>query len=84
MLFGPGLWNWDVSAMNAFRFRERLQLEFRADFLDAFNHFNLGLPGAATAMVADIRDGGTPVANAGQILDGSGSRIVQLSANLRF
>jgi hypothetical protein len=47
-------------------------------------HFNLGQPGTATAMVADTRDGGLPVANAGQILDGSGSRIVQLSANVRF
>ena len=38
MLWGPGLWNWDTSAMKAFPLREHLRLQFRADFLNAFNH----------------------------------------------
>lgn len=81
LLFGPGLWNWDMSGMKTFGLTERVHLQFRADFLDAFNHFNLGNPGKS---IADIRDGGNPVANAGQIVGGSGSRVVQLSMNLKF
>jgi hypothetical protein len=81
MLWGPGLWNWDVSAMKAFRVRERLHLQFRADFLDAFNHMNLDNPGTS---IADTRDGGTPNPTAGTITSGSGSRSVQLGLKLLF
>ena len=81
MLFGPGMWNWDMSGMKTFSIPERMKLQFRADFLDAFNHFNLGQPSAS---IADTRDNGTPVPNAGKVMGGSGSRVVQLSLNLRY
>jgi hypothetical protein len=81
MLFGPGMWNWDMSGMKTFSIPERMKLQFRADFLDAFNHFNLGQPGAS---ITDTRDNGTLVQNAGKITSGSGSRIIQLSLNLRY
>jgi len=67
--------------MKTFSIPERMKLQFRADFLDAFNHFNLGQPSAS---IADTRDNGTPVPNAGKVMGGSGSRVVQLSLNLRY
>ena len=81
MLFGPGLWNWDMSAKKSFTLPERLQVQLGADFLDAFNHFNLGQP---SATIADTRDKGTPLPNAGKIMGGSGSRTIQLSLTVRY
>ena len=81
MLFGPGSWNWDISAAKSVRIRERAAVQLRADFLDAFNHFNLGGP---SAQIADTRDGGTPIATSGKIFGGSGSRVVQVGARVTF
>lgn len=81
MLFGPGLWNWDISGTKSFRVRERVRFQLRADFLNAFNHFNLGNPNNA---IPDTRDGGTPNPNAGLITSGGLGRIVQLGLKLSF
>ncbi len=81
MLFGPGLWNWDISAMKSFALPKRLNAQLRADFLDAFNHFNLGQP---QFVIPDTRDGGSPIPNAGKILTGSGNRAIQLSLNVSY
>ena len=81
MLFGPGLWNWDISGMKSFAVREHLRLQFRGDFLDAFNHFNLSNPDNS---IPDRRDGGTPNPNSGMITSGSGGRTVQLGLKLLF
>jgi len=81
LLFGPGYTNWDISAQKSFAITEGLQLKFQADFLDAFNHFNLGNPNAA---IADTRDGGLPNANTGQVFTGSGRRIIQFGLTLRY
>ena len=72
MLFGPGLWNWDIARRNRSPLREHLRLQFRADFLNAFNHMNLDNPDTT---IADTRDGGTPNPTAGMITSGTGSRI---------
>lgn len=81
MLWGPGLWNWDISGSKSFALRERFRLQVRSDFLDAFNHFNLSNPNAS---IPDTRDGGTPNPTSGKITSGSGSRIVQLGLKLSF
>jgi hypothetical protein len=81
MLYGPGLWNWDIGIQKTFRIRERHQVQLRGDGLNAFNHFNLGNPNAT---IADIRDGGLPNPNAGKILGGSGSRIIQVGLKYMF
>lgn len=81
MLFGPGLWNWDVSAAKNFNLPERMRIQFRADFFDAFNHFNLANPNAT---IADPANGGTAVPLAGKITSGSGVRTVQLGLKLTF
>ena len=41
----PGLNQVDASATKNFRFTESQQLQFRAEFFNAFNHVNLGAPG---------------------------------------
>jgi hypothetical protein len=41
----PGLNQVDASATKNFRFLESHQLQFRAEFFNAFNHVNLGAPG---------------------------------------
>ena len=81
MLWGPGYNNWDISAQKSFAVTERLQLKFRADMLDAFNHMNLSNPNAS---VADTRDGGTANPNAGQVFGGSGNRLVQFGLTLQY
>lgn len=81
MLFGPGYWNWDMSAMKAFTVRESVKLQFRADFLDAFNHMNLMNPNVS---LADTRDGAPANAKFGMISTGNGNRNIQLALKLMF
>src|SRR5439155_19748613 len=42
-LTGPGLWNLDFSLGKNFKITERIQFQFRADMLNAFNHANLNV-----------------------------------------
>ncbi|MGC2673347.1 MAG: carboxypeptidase regulatory-like domain-containing protein [Candidatus Acidiferrum sp.] len=44
--YGPGLQTWDLSLFKQFKFTERWQLQFRAEFFNAFNHPNFGAPNA--------------------------------------
>ena len=81
LLFGPGSWNWDMSLAKNFGIREGIKLQLKADFLNAFNHFNLSNP---STTIANTRDGGSPIPNAGKITGGSGSRVVQVGARLSF
>lgn len=81
MLFGPGYWNWDISAMKAIPVREGINLQFRADFLDAFNHMNLLNPGVS---LGDTRDHGTANPLFGVITTGNGNRNIQLALRLMF
>jgi hypothetical protein len=81
VLFGPGFWNWDIGAQKTFTVESGRRVQLRFDGLNAFNHFNLGAPNAT---IADTRDGGLPNPNAGKILNGSGSRILQLGLRYTF
>jgi hypothetical protein len=47
ILFGPGLNEWDIGLMKRTQIRERLALQFRAQFFNLFNRANFGLPGSA-------------------------------------
>jgi hypothetical protein len=44
--YGPGLQMWDLSLFKQFKFTERWQLQFRAEFFNAFNHPNFAAPNA--------------------------------------
>jgi Carboxypeptidase regulatory-like domain len=43
-LRGPGFYNWDLSLEKNFHLTERFKLQFRGDFLNAFNRVNLAAP----------------------------------------
>lgn len=49
MFHGPGLQTWDLSLFKQFKFTERYQLQFRAEFFNAFNHPNFGNPNASVS-----------------------------------
>ena len=80
-VYGPGSWNWDIGVQKTVAITEHHRVQIRADFLDAFNHFNLGSP---SGTIADTRDGGLPNPNAGKIFGGSGNRVIQLGMKYQF
>jgi hypothetical protein len=82
MLYGPGLWNWDISALKTVPLgTERVKTTLRADFLDAFNHFNIA---GADATVASTQYGGLARPTSGLIFGGSGNRVIQLGLRVSF
>jgi hypothetical protein len=48
-LRGPGYYNWDISLQKNIQFTERFRVQFRTDFLNAFNAVNLGAPNTTVA-----------------------------------
>ena len=72
---GPNFWNTDMALSKTFPIREPMNLEFRSEFFNLFNHPNFGNPGSN-------------VANAGSFGVISNTvnapRIVQLALRLRF
>jgi hypothetical protein len=79
--FSPGFWNWDISLMKNFRVRERHELQVKADFFNAFNHYNLGEP---NNYLADTRDGGSPDPTFGMIYWGWNPRVIQIGLRYTF
>jgi len=73
ILRGPGLVNVDYNLNKTFTITERNSLQFRAEFFNALNHTNLGVPG--------VNNG----AGFGQIVSTSTeARIIQFAAKYRF
>jgi hypothetical protein len=68
----PGVVNFDFNLAKDFAFTERLGMQFRAEFFNALNHANLGLPGVTTG------------AGFGQIVSASDARIIQFALKLKF
>ncbi|MES2221066.1 MAG: TonB-dependent receptor [Acidobacteriota bacterium] len=82
ILWGPGTSNWDISAMKHILLPwNRLDMTIRADFFDAFNHFNLSNP---SNTVASTQYGGVPQPTAGMVTTGTGNRNIQLGARVSF
>jgi hypothetical protein len=48
-LRGPGYYDWDISLQKNFPITERFRLQFRTDFLNAFNRVNLAHPNTTVA-----------------------------------
>jgi hypothetical protein len=86
-IFGPGFWNYDFSISKNFQLWERLQLQFRSEFFNIFNHPNFALPtnvitpgsspAGAITQTPDVAQG-----NPG--LGGGGPRVVQFGLRLQF
>jgi len=70
---GPGVQQWDFSALKSFKFTETKNLQFRAELFNIFNHANFGVP---------VNDMNSP--NAGQIQTSQPGRLVQLALKFLF
>ena len=85
-IFGPGFGQWDFSVMKQFRLPrgEANRLEFKLDFFNLPNHYNLGDP---NNYIADTRDGGEADPTAGKIYGGANAyapRQIQIGLRLYF
>jgi carboxypeptidase family protein/TonB-dependent receptor-like protein len=69
---GPGLVNLDFNLSKNFAIYERFSAQFRAEFFNALNHSNFGVPGVTTG------------AGFGQIVNASDARIIQFALKLKF
>lgn len=69
---GPNLVNFDFNLAKNFAFTERFSAQFRAEFFNAFNHANFGVPGV------------TAGAGFGQIVNANDARIIQFALKLKF
>ncbi|MCG3146409.1 MAG: hypothetical protein HONDAALG_04472 [Gammaproteobacteria bacterium] len=90
VLYGPRFTRFDLSAVKKFRFTERVNFEFRAEFLNAFNNTNF-LVGSAASDVVNV--GGFGSATFGQTANAyqdtsttndPGGRLIQFVARINF
>ncbi len=72
ILRGPGLVNLDFNLSKNIAIWERLSAQFRAEFFNAVNHTNFGVPGVTIG------------AGFGQIVNASDARIIQFALKLKF
>jgi Carboxypeptidase regulatory-like domain/TonB dependent receptor len=54
MLWGPHYQNWDMNLMKNISWKERYNLQIRADAFNVFNHPNFSVPGAAVSNPSSI------------------------------
>jgi len=57
---GPGYQNWDISLLKLFPIREERHFEFRAEFFNAFNHYNPEFANPNTIAVNTATELGSP------------------------
>jgi hypothetical protein len=72
---GPGVQQWDFSALKNFKFTESKNLQFRAEFFNIFNHANFGVP---------VNDLNSPVDVRGHIQTSQPGRLVQFALKFLF
>jgi hypothetical protein len=70
---GPGYADADLSLQKDFQFSERMKLQFRSDFINAFNHVNLNTPNSSCC-------GGTM----GVTSSSSSPRVIQFALKLYY
>jgi hypothetical protein len=58
-VIGPGINNWDFSIFKNFLFKERMRLQYRAEFFNGFNRAEFNFPGAAFGTAQFGRISGT-------------------------
>ncbi len=90
VLYGPNFTRFDLSVVKKFKFTERFNFEFRAEFLNAFNNINF-LVGSAANDVTTV--GGFGTATFGQTTNAyqdtsttndPGGRLIQFVARINF
>jgi hypothetical protein len=72
-IYGPGLWNIDLSLSKNLQFRESMRVQLRADLFNAFNHTVLG---AIDTNILSSRFG--------RVISVRPGRVTQLSARFDF
>ena len=78
LLYGPGYNTVDLAISRDFSLSERIKLRFRAEATNAFNHVNLGQPGAS------VPAAGSTSASFGVITSASSMRKMQFGLRLTF
>jgi hypothetical protein len=81
---GPGLRNVDLGIYRNFRFKERVNLQARGEFTNAFNLVSLVIPSTALATTANVNQGVLTSALFGQIRNAADMRQVQVGLRLTF
>lgn len=77
----PGTVNWDLSVLKNTRIKERLNLQFRAEYFNFLNHVNLGTPGVSFTAGPD---GKNRNATLGVITSARDARVGQMGLKLVF
>ncbi len=57
---GPGQFNWDISLLKNTKLTERVNMQFRADFYNAFNHAQFSDPGGGSFGVIGFENIASP------------------------
>ena len=89
-LYGPMFYRADISVIKNFKITERVRLQYRAEFLNAFNNINFFYPGSETTSVPTAAVNGTSfgvVTNAFRDVsttDDNGGRIIQMVFRINF
>jgi hypothetical protein len=84
-VIGPGYVDFDVSMQKNFPIGERMKFQFRADFLNAFNHPNLGAPNTScNAGPGQVCAGPNPIQKDGFGVISSSQDARQLQFALKF
>ena len=78
---GPGINNWDLSTFKNFPVHEKIQLQLRGEFYNAFNHAQWAAVNAAAQFNAS---GAQTNSLFGQVTSDRGGRIVQLAVRVSF
>ena len=93
VLRGFGAWQADVAFQRQFHFTENVQLRFRGEFFNIFNHPNFGPPigdltssqfGYSTATLASSLGSGGPNGGLNPLYQIGGPRSIQLALKLVF
>jgi len=83
IILGPGQFNWDISILKTTKVTERQQVQFRAEFFNAFNHPQFTNPNAGQGAIFSLPDRAS--ASFGQITSTSvNPRIIQFALKYIF
>jgi len=89
-LYGPMFYRADISIIKNIKIWEKVRLEYRAEFLNAFNNINFFYPGSETTSVPTAAVSGSTfgqVTNAFRDVsttDDNGGRIIQMVLRIHF
>ena len=93
MLRGFGAWQVDAALQRQFHLTDRLELIFRSEFFNVFNHPNFGSPintltsplfGQSTQMLASFLGSGGANGGFSPLYQIGGPRSIQLALKLQF